>query len=93
MKLQQTQIDENQKELKKLAEAMKTCKPQYENKYLQGRQFPKVRQSHLTCFRCGGEGHKEQDCSTQLDTSSFSRRGKSQGASFSNFPLNGKRML
>ncbi|XP_052710475.1 uncharacterized protein LOC128184881 [Crassostrea angulata] len=93
LKLQQTQIDENQKELKKLSEAMKTSKPQYENKYLQGRQFPNVRQSHLTCFRCGGKGHKEQDCSTQLDTSSFSRKGKSQGASFSNLPLNEKRLL
>lgn len=72
---------------------MKTSKPQYENKNLQGRQYPEVRQPHLTCFRCGGKGHKEQECTTQLDTSSLSRKGKSQGALFSNLPLNEKRLL
>lgn len=70
-----------------MSEAMKTSKPQYENKYLQSRQFPNIRQSHLTCFRFGGRGHKEKDCSTQVDTSSLPRKGKSQRASFSNLPL------
>ncbi|XP_062593160.1 uncharacterized protein LOC134254638 [Saccostrea cucullata] len=75
LKLQQKQIDENQKELKKFSEeVMRKVNPQFETKPLQGRQFPKVKQSHLTCFCCGGKGHKVQDCSTQLENNNPPRK-------------------
>ncbi|XP_062613870.1 uncharacterized protein LOC134275617 [Saccostrea cucullata] len=77
LKLQQKQIDENQTELKKLSEeVMRKVNPQFETKPLQGRQFPKVKQSHLTCFRCGGKGHKVQDCSTQLENNNPPRKAE-----------------
>ena len=32
----------------------------------QGKQFPRVKQPNLTCYRCGGWGHKATDCRSQV---------------------------
>ena len=33
----------------------------------QVKQFPRVKEPNLTCFRCGGRRHKAPDCSSQVE--------------------------
>ena len=88
LKLQQKQIDENQKQFKLLSDQLDKQKSRSDTKPNsgQGKQFPRVKQPNLTCYRCGGRGHKAPDCSSQVEGNP-KKKGKA-GSEDPRSPLN-----
>ena len=92
LKVQQNQLEENQKQLQKLSDQVLKSKSDSDDKIVKRKQLPKIKQFHLTCFRCGGKGHKAPECSTQLQDDNDSQ-GKGKSKNSTTNPLNEKRPL
>ena len=67
--MQQKQIDENQKQFKLLSDQLDKQISRSDTKLHlgQGKPFSRVKQPILTCYRCGGRGHKAPGCSSQVE--------------------------
>ena len=92
LKVQQNQLEENQKQLQKLSDQVLKSKSDTDDKIFKKKQRPKIKNFHLTCYRCGGKGHKAPDCSTQLQDDNDSQ-GKGKSKNSTTNPLNEKRPL
>ena len=77
---QKAQIDSQAQQLKSLTQKVNTNKDVTKAPAVMKRG--QVKHSHLTCYKCGGKGHKSNKCPSEIDSradNSSSGPGQKQG--------------